>query len=349
MDLNRIVGSIVSLVIFTGIAFYGLVVFWPQPHRPETVKIEVSQGASLLEIAQTLQSKKIIDGVKPFIMAAQLMGYEKSIRAGVFLVTDVTSNFRIIHQLVNSRPVVHRITIPEGLRMEQIGDIVQKELGTEFDEFLNLCRNRRFIRSLGLDVPSLEGFLTPETYHFNEGESARNVISTMVDQYHQLFNDSLMTRARELGLTHLEVLTLASIIEGEAIHDSERFIISAVFHNRLRKGMKLQADPTIQYIIDDGPRRLLKKDLESESPYNTYLNPGLPPGPINCPGKESILAALYPANEDYLYFVATGNGYHTFTKTEKEHRNAKRNFQDHRRQVWRERRQRAAEKVEVNP
>jgi len=142
-------------------------------------------------------------------------------------------------------------------------------------------------------------------------------------------------RARELGLKELEIITLASIIEGEALYDVERPIISGVYHNRLQKRMKLQADPTIQYIIKDGPRRLLNKDLKIKSPYNTYLNKGLPPGPINNPGKESIIAALFPNENEYLYFVARGDGFHKFSKTEKEHLIAKKKFQKIRRQVRR--------------
>ena len=134
-------------------------------------------------------------------------------------------------------------------------------------------------------------------------------------------------QSKKLNLSKHQVLTLASIIEGEAIYDSERAKISAVYHNRLNIGMKLQADPTIQYIIPDSPRRLLNKDLKIRSPYNTYLNWGLPPGPINSPGKSSMLAALYPEKNDFLYFVATGDGYHTFTTNEKDHNKAKKKLQ----------------------
>ena len=158
----------------------------------------------------------------------------------------------------------------------------------------------------------------------------------MVNEFKNNISKSMEVQAEELGLSILEVITLASIIEGEAIYDSERSIISAVYHNRLKKGMKLQADPTIQYIIDDGPRRLLKDDLKIKSNYNTYLYKGLPPGPINNPGKESIIAALYPSVNEYLYFVAKGDGYHTFTKNEKDHNKAKRKFQEVRRRVNRQ-------------
>ena len=140
-----------------------------------------------------------------------------------------------------------------------------------------------------------------------------------------------------MNLTQHQIVTLASIIEGEAIYDSERPIISAVYHNRLKKGMKLQADPTVQYIIKDGPRRLLNKDLRIKSLYNTYRHQGLPPGPINSPGFESLNAALYPEENDFLYFVAKGDGYHTFSKNEKDHEKAKRAFQRVRRKVKKER------------
>ena len=143
----------------------------------------------------------------------------------------------------------------------------------------------------------------------------------------------MYSQARVMQMSEQDVVTLASIIEGEAVYDAERSVISAVYHNRLKKGMKLQADPTVQYIIDDGPRRLLHKDLEIDSPYNTYLYKGLPPGPINSPGSKSLYAALYPADNRYLYFVAKGDGYHTFSNTEREHKRAKRAFQKIRRKV----------------
>jgi UPF0755 protein len=159
----------------------------------------------------------------------------------------------------------------------------------------------------------------------------------MVSEYQDHISDDMRNRITELGFSELQLITLASIIEGEAIYDEERKNISSVYHNRLNKGMRLQADPTIQYIIKDGPRRLLNKDLNIESPYNTYLNEGLPIGPINNPGLKSILAALYPAESEYIYFVAKGDGYHTFSRTQKEHNFAKRKLNRLRKKVNRER------------
>jgi UPF0755 protein len=153
----------------------------------------------------------------------------------------------------------------------------------------------------------------------------------LANEFKKFWTDNRIARAKQLNMTKHEIVTLASIIEGEAIYDKERSIISGVYHNRLNIGMRLQADPTIQYIIEDGPRRLLNRDLKVKSPYNTYLHEGLPPGPINSPGEESLVAALYPEKNEYLFFVARGDGYHTFTSNEHDHNKEKRKFQKIRR------------------
>ena len=173
---------------------------------------------------------------------------------------------------------------------------------------------------------------------FFEGDNPNSVLSQLVSEYNTFWNTKHRNRAKEIGFTEHEVVTMASIIEGEAIYNSERPRISAVYHNRLNINMKLQADPTIQYIIPGGPRRLLNKDLRVQSPYNTYLHKGLPPGPINSPGKESLTAALYPEENDFIFFVATGDGYHTFTTNEKDHNKAKRKLQKLRREHRRKKR-----------
>ena len=193
------------------------------------------------------------------------------------------------------------------------------------------------INSLKIESESLEGYLYPDTYFFYDGIDEESVIKRLVKEFQVFWSDSNIAMANNMNFSQHEILTLASIIEGEAIYDSERPVISAVYHNRLKKGMKLQADPTVQYVIKDGPRRLLNKDLRIKSPYNTYLYKGLPPGPINSPGFMSLHAALYPKENDYLYFVAKGDGYHTFSKNEKDHERAKRAFQRVRKKVKKER------------
>lgn len=282
---DRVAGFILSILVLSGVAFYSLVVFWPLPTGESPITIKVEQGSSLKEIGESLRAKKVISDSDTFVMAARMMGHETAIQAGVFSLTNLRSNYHIVRQLVQGTPVLRRITIPEGLRKEQIAQIFQDELGIDGAEFLELCDSHRFIRALGMEARSLEGFLFPDTYYFHEGESPERIIETMTAEYRELLHEVLEGRLSDHGLTELEMVTLASIIEGEALYDSERPLISAVYHNRLQKGMRLQADPTIQYLIQDGPRRLLMKDLKIESPYNTYIHHGLPPGPINSPGR----------------------------------------------------------------
>jgi UPF0755 protein len=188
-------------------------------------------------------------------------------------------------------------------------------------EFVNLANNKDFADSLGLKQNSFEGYLFATDYEIYERCSPEEAIKIFYNGFNEFYNDSLIVRTKELGYSVHEIITLASIIKGETDKEEEMPRISGVYHNRLRIGMKLQADPTIQYVIPGGWRRLTFKDLESDSPYNTYKYFGLPPGPINSPGRSAILAALYPEKNNYLYFVAGGTGGHLFGKTLTEHNN----------------------------
>jgi UPF0755 protein len=200
------------------------------------------------------------------------------------------------------------------------------------DDYSVLFKDLIFMKEFDIKASSLEGYLFPDTYYFFEGTSSRKVLVTMIDEFWKNFNKTFIERTNELGFTVHEVVTLASIIEGEALLDKERAIISSVYHNRLKKRMKLQADPTIQYLIPGNPKALSLRDLKRVSPYNTYLNYGLPPGPINNPGLESIRAALYPASTDYLYFVAQGDGSHVFTTNQQDHLKAKKLYKQYKRE-----------------
>jgi len=260
------------------------------------------------------------------------MGKEKELPTGTFRIVNAKSNYSIIQQLVYGAPEIKKVRILEGWNVNQIADHLSITMGFDSLALVKLIENEKFISKHGINGRSLEGYLSPDTYFFFEGESPESVIAQLIKEYKTFWNTNNYKRAKELNLTEHEVVTLASIIEGEAIYDSERSKISAVYHNRLKINMKLQADPTIQYIIPDSPRRLLNRDLRIKSPYNTYLNKGLPPGPINCPGKESIKAALYPEQNDFIYFVATGDGYHTFSTNENDHNRAKQKLQKLRRE-----------------
>ena len=301
------------------------------------MKVRIPKGKTLKEITGILSEKNIVKSDRSFMLAVRSLGYEKDIQAGNLILHEPKTNFRLIHQLVNGMPELIKITVLEGWNIYKVAETLENTLGIHQNKVISLCMNKRFIRNMEIKAHTLEGFLFPETYYFVETESPRIILRKMVSEYQDHISDDMRNRITELGFSELQLITLASIIEGEAIYDEERKNISSVYHNRLNKGMRLQADPTIQYIIKDGPRRLLNKDLKIESPYNTYLNKGLPIGPINNPGLKSIIAALYPVESEYIYFVAKGDGYHTFSRTQEEHNFAKRQLDHLRKKVKRER------------
>ena len=311
--------------------FYGVLLLWPQGNPYDFVKVTIPKGASLNEVGITLKNNNIIHNKQSFQLAVKILGYEKDIPAGRFRIEKASTNYAIIDQLVNGKQLTKKVTIREGWTISMIAKELDEKLGIKTHFFEDATHNKNLLDKWGIQAKSFEGYLFPNTYQFNENELPSDIINVMVQEYKRNLSDEMLVQMNQIKMSEQEVLTLASIIEGEAIYDKERAIISGVYHNRLKKGMRLQADPTIQYILEDGPRRLLNRDLKIVSPYNTYLNKGLPPGPINNPGIESIKAALFPVESDYLYFVARGDGYHTFSITEKQHNKAKRDFQKVRR------------------
>ncbi|MFQ6676851.1 MAG: endolytic transglycosylase MltG [Fidelibacterota bacterium] len=332
---KRLIGAVIGILFLSVLAFSFLIINWPQESPYRSATIQIPKGSTVSDVSRILKEKKIITNERIFRMAVRALGYDKRLPAGSYSINGAKSNYQIIHQLVYGAPNLKRLTVLEGWKINDIAAEIEMVLGTDANAFLELCTKKSLLKKWNIAHDSFEGFLLPDTYYFMENEKPENILKKMVQEYHRFISDELRDRARKLGLKELEVITLASIIEGEALFDEERPIISGVYHNRLQKRMKLQADPTIQYIIKDGPRRLLNNDLKIKSPYNTYLNKGLPPGPINNPGKESIMAALYPNENEYLYFVARGDGFHKFSKTEKEHLIAKKKFQKIRREVRR--------------
>ena len=308
--------------------FYSIIIIWPQNNLKKEITFQIPSGSSLHKVSKILKKNRIIKNETFFILAVKLMGYEKKLQAGKFNLQKKTNNFQLIKKLVYGNESLVSVTVLEGWSLTQISEEIEKKIGIKHIDFLEVSRHPQFLKKLGIVAKSLEGYLFPDTYFFSEGVRPESIIETMVFQFKKNFSTDFKNRMREIGFNEIEVITLASIIEGEAIFDIERSKVSSVYHNRLKKGMKLQADPTIQYIIEGPPRRLLNKDLKIESPYNTYLNYGLPPGPINNPGLQSIKAALFPKETNFYYFVAKGDGYHTFTQTEKEHRIAKKKFQE---------------------
>ena len=327
---------IVYLVVIT-LTFYVTLHYWPQTNMNSIKKIRIRHGETLPDISMILEKKGLISNKWVFEFFTKMRGYDKSIHAGTFTFKNVRTNNDIIEDLVYGKPDRKKITFLEGWNMRQVASHLEKEMEFNYSEIINLFNDENFIKKLKLNANTLEGYLFPETYYFFEGVDKKSVVKRLVKEHQLFWNKQNISKADSLGFSPYEIIIIASIIEGEAIYDSERPTISAVYHNRLKRGMKLQADPTVQYIIEDGPRRLLNKDLRIKSPYNTYMYKGLPPGPINSPGAQSLHAALNPQTNDYLYFVAKGDGYHTFSRNEKEHERAKRAFQRVRKKVKRER------------
>lgn len=316
---------VIALVGAFIIDFY-IVIFSPRglhPNSGSTYEIIIPRGANLSSIGSLLKANQIIKSTGQFLWIARLLGYETVLKAGKFQFTDPYSYYQLLKNLSTISNVQVRVTIPEGLHTAQIASILMRAVGIDSTRFYALVQDSGFCSSLDIPVPNLNGFLLPETYYFYWGMDESEIIAKMVHQFKAIITDSIKIKMNESAMNLLAYVTLASIIEGEAVHDDERKTISAVFHNRLKKHIKLDADPTLQFIIPDRPRRLYNSDKLIDSPYNTYLYRGLPPGPINNPGKQSIMAAFFPDDVDYLYFVAQGNGSHIFSDRYEQHLIAK--------------------------
>jgi UPF0755 protein len=226
--------------------------------------------------------------------------------------------------LARGKKAALRFTVPEGRTIRDVAALAAERLGIPEDSLVAAAQDAKAASSLlGIQVPSFEGFLRPETYVLPADINARELVRIMAEGFKAEWRPEWDARLDTLRMSRLELVTLASIVEGEARADEERETIAGVYHNRLRIGMALQADPTVQYAIalKRGRRktRLFEKDYQFKSPYNTYLNPGLPPGPVNSPSRRSLEASLYPANVRYLYFVARPDGRHVFSRTYGEH------------------------------
>ncbi|MEK7671237.1 MAG: endolytic transglycosylase MltG, partial [Bacteroidota bacterium] len=287
----------------------------------------VSKGESWEETVDSLAAQGIVRDKDWFNLVTNVYSRGKQTHVGKYEFKSGISNAELYNNLRLGRGIVSiSVTLKEGRTAVTFSRAFARTLGIDTVRFMNLVNDETYARSLGVEAKNLEGYLSPNTYSFNWQTDESEIIRRLTHQTEKVFDDSLRQRAQELNMSLHEVLTLASIIEGEASLDDERAIISGVYHNRLRKGMKLEADPTIQFIIADGPRRIVLSDLRINNPYNTYMYYGLPPGPISNPQAASIIAALYPAKHNYLFFVANGRGGHWFSSNYADHMNNVRKF-----------------------
>lgn len=317
-EINTITSIAISFLIILSTAFLSI------NNREITPKtITINKGMSLNNVINLLQENNII--INKNVLKAKIMiqGLSSKVPTGTFLIEGKVSDSKLIDIIFNKGPIKLKLTIPEGTSSKKIFESINLLLNTNY-QFEDLLTEKNILSKYDINGSSFEGYLYPNTYYFYYDTSPEDIIDTLVSQFWKEFDENLISRANELGLSVHEVVTLASIIEGEAMLDNERSTISSVYHNRLKINMKLQADPTIQYIIKGPPKTLSTRDLRIKSPYNTYQNYGLPPGPINNPGIQSIKAALYPLETNYLFFVAQGDGSHAFTTNEKDHEAAKR-------------------------
>ncbi len=314
--------------IILGLAILFFIIRWtvvPISWQAEddSVYVTIEQGDSMIRIVDRLKEAELIRDETGLLILAKLTGKDKQVKAGRYAFHKGVTLYSVFSKLVEGDVVSKEVTIPEGLTIKHIAGILQREIQIDSSEFVRMANDNQFTKSMEIPASNLEGYLFPDTYKFSWGTSLKKAAQIMVEQFKRTFTDSLRRRAEEIDFSLAEVVTLASMIEAEAKEGNEREKISAVYHNRLRRGMLLQCDPTVIYALPELDRPLLLKDLEVDSPYNTYKYPGLPPGPICNPGEASIKAALYPADVDYLYFVATGDGSHLFSTTLREHNNAK--------------------------
>jgi len=284
--------------------------------------IEIPAGASTQQIKSILIDAGLLRNPGLFTYTARITGLHKEIRAGRFRFDKPVSTWQLLQILTSGGSFDIQITIPEGFTIYEIAGTMQNNLGIDSLAFLVACSNSDLLKKIGIPGPTTEGFLFPETYNIPRGIRPDSIISMMYGEFNRRWKPEFNRQAISMGMSCFEVVVLASIIEEEAHEKSEQPIISSVYHNRLRIGMMLQADPTTIYGIKKFDKPLLLIDLDSDSPYNTYRHFGLPPGPICNPGLGAIRAAMNPDSTDYFYFVSRRDGTHIFSKTIQEHHRA---------------------------
>ena len=319
-------GSIALIWLIGGLFYYQAA--YPVGGPPEPVLFKIEKGMTLKQVAYRLAESQLVRGPSSFRLLAYLQSKQDQIKAGEFRLSSAMTPMQILERVTSGRSILYPVTIPEGYRITEIAALLSRKGMADEAEFIDATRDRSLIESLGGTMKTLEGYLFPDTYFFSKDAGAHNIVKTMLDTFaKQALKPQYLQRAREIGFSFHDIVTLASLIEKETGDERERGLISAVFHNRLKKNMRLQCDPTVIYVIENFDGNLRKKDLAIDSPYNTYRYGGLPPGPIASPGLESIKAALYPAPVNHIYFVSRQDGSHEFSSTLAAHNRAVRKYQ----------------------
>lgn len=320
---------LVPLAVSLGIIrFMNFVFLTPiDPADMTPVFFEIAPGKPFRAVAQDLEKAGLIRYWWSMEVLGRIRRGTAVINTGEYELSHSMNTVDIMQRLTSGETYKRRVTVREGVSMWSIGQLLNDAGLRVKSNFDKIVVDPQIIGSLGIQAQSLEGYLFPETYFFSRPITALQIVQKMVGESNKHWPEEYARRAEEIGLSRHEVLTLASIIEKEAKIASEQPLISSVIHNRLKAGMKLQVDPTVIYGIPEFNGNLTKEDLERPSPYNTYRNYGLPPGPIANPGAGAIKAALFPAESAFIYFVADGTGGHVFSATLAEHNEAVHRFQ----------------------
>ncbi|GFE60392.1 endolytic transglycosylase MltG [Geobacter sp. AOG2] len=279
-------------------------------------------GSGIKKLAAELKQDGVIRSAWHFILLARLRGQAHRLKAGDYRFTDAMTPGDILRKLATGDVDYHRFALPEGYSVYQVAEMLEQKGYFKRDTFLAACHDTTLLERLGIRGASVEGYLFPATYNLARNGTEEQLITQMVGRFRKAYDDVTTEGRGQGGLSSDEIVTLASIIEKEAVSAEEKPLISSVFYNRLRLGMPLQSDPTAVYGVRAFSGKVTKADICRRSPYNTYLVRGLPPGPIGNPGADSLRAALHPARSDYLYFVARQDGTHYFSRTLEEHNRA---------------------------
>lgn len=322
LDLLITLVGLLAVFLSTGYIHFLAPAGWER----HTKVVSIQSGMAFKEIAKILEANGIIRDWRSFYLLARFQEAIPKVKAGEYEMHTSMSPQDVLWKLIKGEVIKYPVTIPEGFNIFQIAETLEKAGVCRKKDFLNKAHDPALISSLGFGAESLEGYLFPDTYNFPKGMEEEQVIRKMVSRFKAIYAP-LAKRAQEMGLSQREVVILASLIEKEAADDQERRLISAVFHNRLQRGMALQSDPTAVYGIKISKQKITKNDLLRKTPYNTYQINGLPKGPIANPGLKSLEAVLYPAQVNYLYFVAKNDKTHYFSHTLEEHNRAVAKYQ----------------------
>lgn len=317
---GNLLGTILLLAVGCG----------PAPGAPRE-RIVIPPGASVHSIADTLAAHGVISSQRWFRLLARLAGYDRRLQSGPYELIRGQGARSALKALTGGHAILSRFMVPEGFTLREVAEAAESTFGIPRDRFLAVARDTALLREFAVPAASFEGFLKPETYLFADGVGPEVIVRTLAEAARTEWDSSFAAAAASQGLDRLTATILASLVEGEAKVEQDRPLVAAVYRNRLRIGMPLQADPTVQYAIElaTGRRksRLYGKDYGVVSPYNTYLKSGLPPGPVGAPGRPSIEAVLTAPAVPFLYFVAGPNGAHIFTRSYAEHLRAIRRVQ----------------------